>query len=83
MLIIRWNGSAYHTIQRLRCGQVVIHDIGSGTKLERLLARVEVDGCGREALASMHVSTDLALVEGLGSLGLEGVEDVDSHDDEV
>jgi len=31
----------------------------------------------------MHVSTDLALVEGLGSLGLEGVDDVDSHDDDV
>lgn len=31
----------------------------------------------------MHVSSDLALVEGLGGLRLEGIGDVDSHHDDV
>ena len=72
---------AYNVLQRLRLGEVVINNGGNGTKLENLLARVDVN-IG-EALAGMDVSTNLALVDGLGSLGPEGVGNVDSHDDDV
>lgn len=62
---------------------VHVHDGGSGAKLENLLTRAKSGVHGGAVLVGMRVSSDLALVEGLGSLGLEEVDDVDvdGHDD--
>ena len=81
MPVSRWSSSAYNALQRLQLGEAVIDNGGNGTKLKNLLARVDVDVS--EALAGMDVSTNLPLVEGLGTLGLEEVGNVDSHDDGV